>query len=493
MAVQDKIDAPNETSRLIERNDCLFTAGGIAIVAGLFFPVTAGAFDVLLIFSICLTIAVIAIGVSAKSTSQVHGFGLLVLSATVLRMALAVTAARLILSQADAGKIVNLSASLIYGENAAGAVTVFCILSAIGFWVVCANIKSIKRSGQKFITETAPLRQMSVESELNTGLIDTGQAQELRENISSETGFFVVMTGMTKFLRCAAVVELVVIIIMTTASAAVGIIETSTRSSPATYVSCAIAAGTIGVLSALLVTVAARFVVYRSSGPAVAEDELEVEVEVSVKPEVSTEAIAGAEIEVSANSDIGDLWVSDEIRSESDYAAIAELIEQKCTPGGVTLMASDSIDELSVTVPVNAMMHLAAKGRRCLLVDLDVERNSILNVFDIEKTTVDIDPERAAIASGIDNIEVTAISKDDIGAVGGIIGHLKDNYDCIIVYAPDMRAVSDPELLAENSRVAMLFGPDRQVASVFISDLRKMLLHRGCEVVGSVGVVAGAA
>jgi len=388
---------------------------------------------------VSLTAAVLIITFSARGILEVSGFPLLIFLATMLRAALSVASVKFILLQGDAGTIVGLVGNIIVQDSVVAAVLILGILAAVIFGTICKAVKGISRTGTEFITDIVPVKQVSIDSDLKAGVINDEQALDLRERIARETGFFVAMAGAAKFILCGAVVELVTIIVNILALMAVGLVgPTSSGISVKIYTTLAVGAGMVTQISALLTAVASRYLVRKSSvvpvtNGGISEQEFAERIKVvasEVTPSQTAELQYGSTMSytepgedscrefteitssaASANTETekkviaenpdwfdesrcigsgveeGDfnLWVCEETKGSDYYEAIAELIECKSGVQAKTiLMGAENVAELPVTVPVNIAMHLAQKDRKCLLIDLDLERGAISKVFDID-------------------------------------------------------------------------------------------------------------
>jgi len=253
----------------------LFIAGVIAVIAGLLFPLPARILDVLLIFSVSLTAAVLIITFSARGALQVQGFPLLIVLVTMLRMALSVACSRLILSRGNAGIIVSLFGNIVVRNNCVLAILVFGALAIVIFKTICKAVKDISRAATEFTADIVPIKQISIDSDLNAGVINENQALNLRSKIAREAGFFVAMAGAARFILCAAVIELVIVAVNIMASMAMGIVGGTTAGvSIKTYTTLAVGAGMMTQIPALVAAVASGYLVRKSSVSAGASNEL---------------------------------------------------------------------------------------------------------------------------------------------------------------------------------------------------------------------------
>jgi len=516
-------------SRIVGRSDFLFIAGTIAVAAGLLFPMSAHILDVLLIFSVSLTTAVLIITFCAQGILEVSSFPLLILVATMLRVALSVASARLILSQGNAGTIVGLVGDIIVQNHGIPAILIFGILAVVIFGTICKAVKSISRTSREFTTEIVPIKRMSIDGDLSAGVISNEQAVGLQERIGHETSFFIAMAGAARFMLCSVVIEFVIIMINASTSIAMVVVgPTSVGISAEIYATLAVGAGMVTQISAVLTAVASRYLVQKGSvvpvaNHGVSEQEFADRIKVVAnevtcpQPEIQyrntvghTELVehsygelaettnpgASADVEAEekaiaedtnwfdeAREDDFDLWVCEETNGGDYYEAIAELIESK---SGVQLktilMGAESAAELPVTVPVNIAMRLAQRDQKCLLVDLDLERGAISKVFDIDTGNTRDKVGMKAIVTGIPTCvkdvsvwPVNNFGKGDASSIKSlkeVIASLEGQYDRFIMYVPNIKLWADWDGIAGCVQAVMLFGRDPRARETAFGDCR---------------------
>jgi len=529
--------------KIVGRNDFLFAAGATAVITGLLFPLSAHILDVFLIFSISLTAAMLITSFAARSALQVLSFPLLIVLATMLRLALSVASAKLILSKGEAGTIISICGGIFVGNNCTLTVLIFSLLVVLIFVVVYKSVKDIGRIAIKFIADIVPIKQTSIACDLDAGVINSEQAFNLREKAAHEAGFFIAMSGAGRFMFCVFVIEFVILIANIAASMAAGVIEGTSGISVKTYVSLAIGAGMMIQISALFVAIASKHLVQKSSAPACANNgnqeqkfterikvvasevtssqakELQYENSIShidviedidsksadspqkgiAVPSNNVESgqIIFEELEWSDNKIFDEdkkedlnLWVWQEIKDSNSYEAIAELFSNKSTDVTQTiLMAAENVEELGVTVPVNVAMSLAQRGRKCLLIDLDLERCAISKVFDIDSSQV----QSKAIATCVSNLCVLPASnfgKGDATNIKEVTARLESQYDYLIFYAPNIRLLGNHDELAGRMQSAMLFGREHNFKSSSMINFQKLLTNYGCEILEPGGILA---
>jgi Mrp family chromosome partitioning ATPase len=498
----------NSGLRIISRNDFLFAAAVIAIIVGFLFPLSAHLLDVFLTFSVCLTAAALIITFSAKQALQVQGFPLLIVSVTMLRIALSIASTKLMFSQSDAGTAINLLGGIIIRNNPTtpGTTTLFFgMLSVVVFAVIFKAARGINLSASEFTGNIVPTRQILINSDSNAGIISSEQADRLRKKIACEASFFVAMSGTARFIVCAAVIELVIISVNTVASMAVGVMSGTTTSIPVEfYAILTIGAGTVTQVSALFAALGSGYLVRKSLVHSSADNEPAESKYTTIKriKVVSSEVLPPQELqarydkpkdyvesskhitcekvitkeakwfgkEISDEKENLYLWDWQEIKDNYGYKAITELIESRLkqdnSQAKTILMAAESFEELGVTVPVNIAISLAQKGRKCLLIDFDQKRNAISKVFDIDSNNTHTN----AISTCITNLWVRPASKyreAEKTTLKAVISNQQDQYDCLVVYAPNIKLLADSDNLAGCIQIAMLFSSEGKLKSPF--------------------------
>jgi hypothetical protein len=500
----------------------LLIAGAIAVVGGLLFPLSAHILDVLLIFSVSLTAAALVTTFSARGALQVQGFPLLIVLATMLRMALSLSCSKLILVQGDAGTIISLFGTIFVRNNPVLAILVFGTLAAIIFGIIYKTVKAISRTGTEFTADIVPIKQISIDSDLNAGVINKSQALSLREKIARERGFFVAMAGAARFILCCAVIELVIVIVNMVGSMTMGVAGGTTTAIPIkTYATLAVGAGMMTQISALVVAAASVYLVRKSSVSAAVnvgavEQGFTKRIKVVAKapgesaeitnpaanPDIKDEKKVITEdlewfdesAEGENEKDDFDLWVWEEIKDSDYHEAIAALIESKSTDEArMILIAAERVEELPVTIPVNIAMRLAKRGRKCLLVDLDSQRDAISKVFELDSAEHGDEAQRKAAATArptcISNLWVWSANNSGKGDCDGDMTNIKDalaslesRYDRLVIYAPNLKVRADSNTIASCAQAAMLFGSKGEFEGSSISDFRKLLNSHGCTI-----------
>jgi len=530
-----RIISPNDflwdCKRNRERLGSLFIAGAIAVIVGLLFPLRGRILDVLLIFSLSLTVAVMLITFSARAALQVMGFPLLIVLTTMLRMTLSVACSKSILSQDNAGTIISLFGSTIVSNNCVLAIFIFCTVVAVIFGIICKAANGISRTSAEFTADVVSIKQISIDSDLNAGVINKNQALNLREKMTREAGFFFAMAGAAKFILYGALIELVIIIVNIVGGMAIGTVTPATAEmSLKTYATLAVGAGMTTQISALLVAMASLYLVHKSSESLFAnvpssEQEFTERIEVAAREvrcpraveseydnieaekKVITEDLEWFDEPAAGENEKDDLflWFIEDLKDSYYYETIVELITSKSADEAKTiLMAAESVQELPVTIPVNVAIRLAQKGQKCLLIDLDLERNAISKVFDVDSAnhSGNVQTKTMATSTCISNLWMLPASNlgksdRDLNAtnIKDLIGSIKSHYDRLIIYAPKIKLSADRDIIAACVQAAILFGkksePESEFESSAINDFYKLLITYGCAIFRPVEDFAG--
>lgn len=254
--------------RLISKNKDLYLVGGVvAILLILFTPIPAALLDLFIItnFSLGLTILLLTFYV-AKPVSF-STFPSLLLVATLYRLALNVAATRLILTQGHAGQVIDAVGSFaVQGSYVVGLV-VFFILVVVQYVVVTSGAQRVSEVAARFVLDSVPGQQMSIDADLNMGLIDQHEAKRRRKELEKEAAFYGAMDGASKFVKGDAVAGVIILLINIFAGWFIGVAQMGMDWGEAlkTFTLLTIGDGIVTQVPALIISVATGIIVTRSS------------------------------------------------------------------------------------------------------------------------------------------------------------------------------------------------------------------------------------
>lgn len=484
---------------LFSRSDFISTAAALALLVGLLATIPVRLMDIFQVFSLCLTGALVVIAFIARSSSELASFPALVVIACVLRMSLNVGCARLIFLDGRGGAIIETAGRAVSLPGGIWAM----IICPIAVVVVCRTIyKATRRIAVKsaeFTSEVIRLKQIGIEADLGIGRIDADQAQALEGSLVREGRFYLNMTGAAKFLVCDLAIASVVVLVTAVGQSVITTIGSSGggggEGGPAGGV--LVGGAMVGALGPVLLLAlgSARLVCANSvsfggdfsksekAGTKIVEvvspetgrtEEVELLnpdfVEVSVrdsrpddKEEIAsfepvdaagtTEVASGKEAASAGQTEAaGGMKKFDDI--DAYYDEITGYVDKLDKERMPVLFGAESFNDLPVTVAVNVAIRITEKGRSCLIIDADSERNAVARVFDILPEQIRDKPaetciEGVSIFSGGD-----AASRDCLKEAISVTAKC---YDKVIIYAPDMSESSVAERFAKAACGAVIF------------------------------------
>ena len=244
---------------------------GIAvIVVMLVVPIPSQLLDILITANI--TFALVVLGVSLRVTDPLEfaAFPSVLLIATMFRLALNVSATRLVLLHAFAGSVIESFGHFVVGGSVVVGLVVFAILFIIQFVVITSGAGRVAEVGARFTLDAMPGKQMAIDADLNAGHIDEAEARRRRSRISKEADFYGAMDGASKFIKGDAIAAAVITVINLIGGFIVGVVQhhLSVTQSIDTYSLLSVGDGLVSQIPALLLSIATGLVVTRTSNDA---------------------------------------------------------------------------------------------------------------------------------------------------------------------------------------------------------------------------------
>jgi flagellar biosynthesis protein FlhA len=244
----------------------------LAIMGMVILPMPAVLLDVLFSFNIALSLVIILVSVFTKRPIDFGIFPLVLLVATVLRLALNVASTRVVLIEGHeggdaAGKVIQAFGEVVIGGNYVVGVVVFAILLIINFKVVTAGAGRISEVSARFTLDAMPGKQMAIDADLNAGYIDQDQARKRREEITTEADFYGSMDGASKFVKGDAIAGLFIMLINIVGGLFIGMFQHGLDFNTAmeVYTILTIGDGLVAQIPSLLLSVATAIIVTREN------------------------------------------------------------------------------------------------------------------------------------------------------------------------------------------------------------------------------------
>lgn len=241
--------------------------GVIGIVMMMILPIPSWLLDVLLVINISLALIILLVAMNTQEALQFSIFPSLLLITTLFRLALNISTTKLILSEGFAGDVVKTFGSWIArGEIAVGFI-VFLILVVVQFIVITKGSERVAEVAARFTLDAMPGKQMSIDADLNAGMINEQQARERRRKVEREADFYGAMDGASKFVKGDAIASIIILLINLVGGFIIGIAMRglSFQDAMSTYSVLTIGDGLVSQIPALLISTASGLIVTRSS------------------------------------------------------------------------------------------------------------------------------------------------------------------------------------------------------------------------------------
>jgi len=250
------------------KNSDIFLAIGLILILGLMIiPLPSAVLDFLLALNITAAVLILVVSLYIQSPLDISIFPGLLLVLTLFRLALNISSTRLILIEGYAGKVIETFGQFVVGGNYVVGFIIFIILVIIQFIVIIKGSGRISEVAARFTLDAMPGKQMAIDADLNTGLINDKEARARRENISREAEFYGAMDGASKFVKGDAVAGLLINGINIIAGFIIGVAEKGMSFTDAlqNYTILTIGDGLVSQIPALIIATAAGLVVTRSA------------------------------------------------------------------------------------------------------------------------------------------------------------------------------------------------------------------------------------
>lgn len=239
----------------------------ILIVAMLIIPFPPWLLSVLIIINIALALMVLLTSMNMKEALEFSIFPSLILLMTLFRLGLNVSTTRSILSEGEAGKVVETFGSFVTGGNVIVGLVVFLILIIIQFIVITKGSERVSEVAARFTLDAMPGKQMSIDADLNAGMISEHEARERREKISRESDFYGSMDGASKFVKGDAIAGIIITLINLLFGIVIGMMQLGLPFGEAAmkYSMLTVGDGIVSQIPALLISTATGIVVTRAA------------------------------------------------------------------------------------------------------------------------------------------------------------------------------------------------------------------------------------
>jgi len=262
----------NWLSELASSSSAMMALGVIGILMVMMIPLPTLLLDILLSFSITVAIIILLMSMYVLKPLDFSIFPSILLIVTLLRLSLNVASTRIILLHGNegttaAGEVIHAFGTFVVGGNYVVGMIVFMVLVLINFIVITKGSTRVAEVAARFTLDAMPGKQMSIDADLNAGLISDGEARRRRGDLEKETNFYGAMDGASKFVRGDAVAGIVITLINIIGGLVIGVLQKGMPVIDAArnYTLLTVGDGLVTQIPALIVSTAAGMLVTRSA------------------------------------------------------------------------------------------------------------------------------------------------------------------------------------------------------------------------------------
>jgi len=246
------------------------SAVGIAMVTVIIFivlPLPLQLIDFLLMTNLTIGLLIFLNALYAKESLSMSMFPTILLMTTIFRLALNISTTRAILTRGEAGQVIETFGQFVAGGDMVVGVLIFVIIMVVNFLVITKGSTRIAEVTARFTLDAMPGKQMAIDADLNTGLIDEDEAKERRKKIQDESSFFGAMDGAAKFVQNDAMANIIIIFITIIGGIVMGVINfgLSIPEAAQVYTLLVIGDGLTNAIPALLISTSAGMLVTKAT------------------------------------------------------------------------------------------------------------------------------------------------------------------------------------------------------------------------------------
>ncbi|GID96864.1 flagellar biosynthesis protein FlhA [Amorphoplanes digitatis] len=241
--------------------------GVIGIIVMMVVPLPTFLLDMLIALNITGALLILLIAMFVQRPLDFSIFPALLLVATLFRLALNISATRLVLRDGDAGKVIHAFGSFVVGGSLVIGLVIFMILIIVQIVVVTKGAERVAEVGARFTLDAMPGKQMAIDADLNAGLIDEAEAKQRRADVAAEADFYGAMDGGSKFVKGDAIAAIIITVINLVGGFAIGMLQEGMSPGEAMnhYSLLTVGDGLVSQIPALLLSVATGLITTRSA------------------------------------------------------------------------------------------------------------------------------------------------------------------------------------------------------------------------------------
>ena len=239
----------------------------VAIVLAFIIPLPSAVIDVLLAVNIMVSVIILLNTIYMREALQMSIFPSLLVITTLFRLALNVSTTRLIIGRGEAGGVIEGFGRFVGGNDLVVGFIIFIVITLVNFMVITRGAERVAEVAARFTLDAMPGKQMAIDADLNSGLIDEAEAKERRKKIQKEADFYGSMDGASKFVKNDAIMGIVITVLNIVGGIIMGMVTRgeSIQEALQTYAILTIGDGLVSQIPALMISTSTSFIVTRAA------------------------------------------------------------------------------------------------------------------------------------------------------------------------------------------------------------------------------------
>ncbi|MFQ6096469.1 MAG: flagellar biosynthesis protein FlhA [Armatimonadota bacterium] len=253
--------------QLTRQSDLIMALGVVGVIGMMVVPLPPALIDVLLTLNMAFALCILLVSMYVGEPLEFSAFPAILLTATLFRLALNISTTRLILLRGEAGKVIGAFGQFVVGGEYLVGFVIFLILVIVQFVVITNGSQRIAEVTARFTLDEMPGKQLSIDADLNAGIIDDNEAKQRRREIEREADFYGAMDGASKFVRGDAIAGVIIIIVNLLGGVATGVFRLDLPAGEALkkFALLTVGDGLVSQVPALLISTATGLVVTRAA------------------------------------------------------------------------------------------------------------------------------------------------------------------------------------------------------------------------------------
>lgn len=257
-----------KVAEMLQNNDIILAVGLVVVVGMMIIPLPSPILDVFLTLNISFSIIIMLVCLYTTEPLNYSSFPTILLIATLFRLGLNVSSTRLILLHGHAGDVIAAFGEFVIGGNYVVGAVIFAILVIINFMVITNGAGRVSEVAARFTLDSMPGKQLSIDGDLNQGLISEEEARDKRKKLEREADFYGTMDGASKFVKGDATAGIVITVINIIGGLIIGMWQQGMdfMTAASTFTILTVGDGLVSQLPALIISTSTGLIVSRASG-----------------------------------------------------------------------------------------------------------------------------------------------------------------------------------------------------------------------------------